>query len=138
MTSPFPLTSMMNESEIIVMFLFIIIMTLLPHIDLNIDMGEGGGIGGHPRGAPIFWKTIVFCSKTMDKCDVILTKLQACQPQYLAKCAPLWEGDGQIYVCLIIFVQDCSKHLVRHYCICVYPTSSLRFCSIICFLRSCS
>ena len=31
----------------------------------------GGGEGGD---APIFWKTIVFCSKTMEMFDVILPK----------------------------------------------------------------
>ena len=33
------------------------------------DYWLGGG-----AVAPIFWKTIVFCSKTMEMCDVILPK----------------------------------------------------------------
>ena len=35
---------------------------------------------------PIFWKTKVFCSKTMEMCDAILPKNRFAPPQYLAKC----------------------------------------------------
>ena len=48
----------------------------------------GGGVRG--RWPPIFWRTIVFCSKTMEIYDVILPKQYACPPpQYLPKCPPL-------------------------------------------------
>ena len=38
----------------------------------SISGGHLGGEGGD--GPPIFWKTIVFCSKSMEMCDVILPK----------------------------------------------------------------
>ena len=31
-------------------------------------------LGGGERWPPIYWKTIVFCSKKMEICDVILPK----------------------------------------------------------------
>ena len=54
------------------------------------ELRQCGHLGGGEVAPQIFWKTIVFCSITMEVYDVILPEQQACPPpQYLPKCPPL-------------------------------------------------